>query len=117
MSKERIKRAGRLELAKRAIDLFVPHVVANGRYEAARVDMPAHWQLEAWNLVFIHAKGVLLLPTDPSMSSLLDIWSASGKKELSVSWQIERPWVPPHVANFEALGAWIPLLDLVSPIG
>ena len=86
MAKERMNRAGRLELAMRAIDLFVPYVVAKGKYEAARVDMPAHWQLEAWNLRFIHAKGVLLLPTDRSMSSLLDIWAASGRGCVRTRW-------------------------------
>jgi hypothetical protein len=40
----------------------------------------------------------------PYLSCLLDVWSAPHKKQLSISWEPERPW-----------GAWIPLLDLVPP--
>lgn len=110
------KRGGRLALAMRARDLFVPYVVSKGVREAATVRMPAHWRLGSWNLNFIYAEGVLLLPTDQSLSCLLDVWSASHRKQLSISWEPERPWQPPHIASFDARGAWIPLLDLVPPL-
>lgn len=107
------KRGGRLEQAMRARDLFVPHILDKGFREAATVRMPAHWRMEAWNLHFIYVEGALLLPTDQSLSCLLDIWSASHKKQLSISWQPDRPRQPLHIASFDALGAWIPLLDLI----
>jgi len=112
-----LKRSGtRLELAVRARDLFVPYVVTKGIHEAATVHMPSHRHLESWNLRFIYTEGVLLLPTDKSLSYLLDVCSASHGKELSISWEPERPWQPPHIASFNPRGAWIPLLDQIPPI-
>lgn len=95
--------------------LFVPYLQAKGNREAATVHMPTHWRLESWNLLFIFAENVLLLPHDQSLSCLLDIWSASYKKQLSISWQPDRPWQPLHIASFDPRGAWIPLLDLIPP--
>lgn len=107
---------GRLELAMRALDLFVPYVVTKGVHQPAAVRMPAHWRLEAWNLHFVYTEGVLLFPTDQSLSCMLDAWGASHKKELSVSWEPGRPWQPPHIAAFNTRGAWIPLLDSIQPV-
>ncbi len=115
MSKALLK-AERRELAMRARDLFVPYILSKGVREVATVRMPAHWRLEAWNLHFIYTEGVLLLPTDPSLSCMLDIWSASHKKQLSISWEPDRPWQPMHIASFDPLGAWIPLMNLI-PVG
>lgn len=112
-----VKRSGTcLELAVRARDLFVPYVVTKGIHEVATVQMPTHWRSESWRLRFIFAEGVVLLPTDKSLSNLFDVWSASPRKELSISWEPERPWQPPHIASFNRRGAWIPLLDLLPPI-
>jgi len=116
MGKTSVKRGGRRELTMRARDLFVPYILSKGVREVATVRMLAHWRLESWNLHFIYVEGVLLLPTDQSLSCLLEVWSASHKKELSISWEPERPWQPLHIASFDALGAWIPLMDL-SPVG
>ncbi len=69
-----MKRSGsRLELAVRARDLFVTYVVSKGIHEAATTQMPTHWCLESWDLRFIYAEGVLLLPTDKSLACLLDV--------------------------------------------
>lgn len=112
-----MRNADRLGLAMRARDLFISHVLARRKREATTVHTPAHWQLEAWSHHFTYVEGVLLLPADRSLSTLLDIWSASYKKQLSISWEPGRLWQPPQIANFDARGSWIPLLDLVPPVG
>lgn len=117
MEQRNQKRPGRLELAMRARDLFLPYLQAKGSREAATVQMPTHWRMEAWNLHFIYAENVLLLPSDPSLSCLLDVWSAAWRKQLSISWQPDRPWQPLHIASFDPRGTWIPLLDLIPPVG
>lgn len=117
MAERNHKGPGRLELAMRAKCLFVPYLQLKGTHEAATADMPSHWHLESWNLLFTYVENTLLLPSDQHPSCLLDIWSAAHKKQLSVSWQPDRPWQPLRIASFDPRGAWIPLLDLIPPAG
>lgn len=113
----RLAKGQRLELTRRAIGLFVPHIAARGRRVVATHAMPSHMTLDDWGLHFILSGSVLRLPSDRSMSSLLDIWSSEHLKQLSVSWQPTRPWEPLHVSTFVPHGEWIALLDRVQPLG
>ena len=99
----------KLAIANRAITKLPPVVRANGTYSPATAAQPANWQVKLGDWRIILAEGVLLCPTDSSLSSLLDIWAASGGKVLSVSWMPDEPWVPPRIVRCKS-GAWQELL-------
>jgi hypothetical protein len=102
----------RLEFARFAIDTIAPWVRAEGVYEPANARMPGHWTLEKEGLVILLTGNALVLPTDRSTASLLDIWPGQQQKIFSVSWHPAQPWLPPHVTCLRPgdwmarLGSW-----------
>jgi hypothetical protein len=49
---------------------------------------------------------VLLLPTDPETSTLLDVFIDNGGKVMSVSSLPTHPWIPPHISCLKP-GDWM----------
>ena len=91
----------RLAVVGRIITNVVPQVRSGGTYTAHSASMPACWEMETGEGIFLLTEGVLLLPDDPALSTLLDIWAIGGKKILSVHWMEKRPWQPPHITCFK----------------
>lgn len=103
----------RLEFARFAIDTIAPRVRAEGVYQPATAHAPGYWTLEENGLLILLAGNALLLPTDRSTASLLDIWPVQQRKIFSVSWHPAQPWLPPRVACLRR-GDWMARLGFVE---
>ena len=68
--------------------------------------MPAHWTWSQHRYKVLVASGVLVLPDDPDLSTLLDVWLDVGCKVLSVAWFADSPWRPVRVTRVVA-GDWM----------
>ena len=106
----------RLVIARYAIQNIAPEVRRIGSHSPAQAAQPSIWQLTVNTLQILLAENVLLLPMDVSTWNLLDIWPLDtegkpGRKVFSVSWQPQRPWIPPWIACFHR-GEWIAKLPL-----
>ena len=100
------KRTPRLVIERWAMETLPTMVTGAGVYHAGSHRCPAIWILEAGGCKIALTQNVLLLPFDPALSTLLDVWLDVGGKVLSVSWFPEKPWVPPHVAALKP-GDWL----------
>ena len=96
----------RLALANQLIGILVPRVKMHGIRVAARGASPGYWTLEANGIIVSLAENVLLLPSDPTTSSLLDIWPIGQRKVFSARWQPARPWIPAEVVCLRP-GGWL----------
>ena len=65
----------RLTIVGRIITSVVPQVRSGGTYTAHSASMPACWEMETAEGIFLLTESVLLLPDDPALSTLLDIWA------------------------------------------
>ena len=96
----------KLAIAKAAIEILAPLARSTGKYHPAGALEPAHWALDKEGCHISLAEKVLLSPVDSSLSCLLDVWPAKERKVFSVSWEPDRPWVPPRVVCCKR-GDWI----------
>ena len=65
----------RLTIVGRIITSVVPQVRSGWTYTAHSASMPACWEMETAEGIFLLTESVLLLPDDPALSTLLDIWA------------------------------------------
>lgn len=104
-----MKRVDKLAIAVEAIKRL-PALARHGTYSPATVTKPAWWECKVGGWLIILTEQVLLSPTDPALSMLLDICPAGGgPKVFSASWMPDQPWVPPRVVQCKA-GSWQDML-------
>ena len=85
--------ASRLEIARWAIESLPARLKGAGVHQTASSRAPAFWELEEAGCKIVLTHDVLLMPVDPTLSNLLDVWLDAGPKVLSVSWFPDQPWV------------------------
>lgn len=100
------KLKSRLAVANWAIAALAPLAKANGTYCPVTASMPAYWDWSQHGCKITVAAGGLLLPDDPELSTLLDVWLDVGGKVLSVAWFADAPWRPVRVTRVVA-GDWM----------
>jgi len=99
-------RIPRLVIARWAMETLPTMVTGAGVYEAGSLLRPAFWSLDVGGCKLVLTQSVLLLPVDPALSTLLDVWLDVGGKVLSISWFPEKPWIPPRVVALKS-GDWL----------
>lgn len=103
------RRIPRLAIAKWAIETLPDKVKAEGKFQAAVPRLPAHWRLATRGCRLVLSEGMVRLPDDPALSTLLDVWLDVGGKVLSVDWFPKKPWLPPRITTLKQ-GDWLYLL-------
>jgi ribosomal protein S16 len=104
----------KLAFANFAIERLAPEVRRAGTYQPAHATQPSYFELVKDRLQIRLTQGALLLPTDRTVSNLVDIWpTARGGKLFSASWEPERPWIPPRVVRLQ-YGGWMEVLGFTS---
>lgn len=101
----------RLGIAMKAIRVLPLQLRQRGTYHCATALQPARWTWEAQGFLVSMVEGFLMSPLESELSSLLDIWPLKKRKVLSVSWCVDRPWVPLRMVCF-CEGEWIRVFDL-----
>lgn len=104
MAHQKLK--SKLVVARWAIEALPLRIKAEGTFEAAAFPAPAHWTFATSGCKLSLAVGLLRLPDDPALSTLLDVWLDVGGKVLSVSWFPDHPWAPPAITALKA-GDWM----------
>ena len=105
----------KLKFARFAIQTLAPEVQKSGVHHGAQPTRPSHWVLERDGLIILFTQNVLLAPTEASTSNVIDIFpAAAGEKLFSVSWEPQRPFIPPEVICFRR-GDWMAALGFAGP--
>jgi hypothetical protein len=101
----------KLVIARAVIRSIAPEVRARGWHQPANAHRPSTWSYERNGLSLSLSENVLLLPEDPDVFSLLDVWPIGARKVFSVAWQPGKPWLPPNVSCCKQ-GDWLRRLGL-----
>ncbi len=96
---------GRLDIARYLIETMPPVIKAQGAKKALLAPAPAPWLLNLDQGSLSLAEDAILNPDDPSVYTLLDIWSDRGKVFLCC-WVPEKPWIPPSIISLKR-GPWL----------
>jgi hypothetical protein len=96
----------RLLVARWATDALPERIKARGVYTSIGPHRAALWTLSESGCRMSLATGVLRLPHDPALSTLLDVWVDVAGKVMSVSWFPSQPWAPPVITALRA-GDWM----------
>jgi hypothetical protein len=108
-------KADRAAVANWAVHTLAVRVRKEGAFTPPTPAIPASiWEMNSGEVRVHLADGLLLLPDDPELSVLLDVWPGErARKCLSVSWMPSRPWLPPRLVSFKS-GPWLGTLDFSS---
>lgn len=107
-------KVSKLEIARWAMTALPARIQGEGRYCQGNAVSPSHWILDLPGFTLLFTKTALRLPTDPGLSSMVDIFAIPGRKVLSVSWFPTHPWLPPEISRYTngdwtARLGWTPL--------
>lgn len=100
--------AYRLELARFIMKAVRPEVKSEGAYKPASPSSPGAWHLTRGDVEIMVTENALLSPDDPTLSSVVDVWS-NGRKVFSARWLPNQPWIPPTIVVARR-GEWVNIL-------
>lgn len=100
------KGPSRSEIAGRLLDRLVPEAKRLGSQTLISPAIPAPWALEKYGIRILLTENVLLLPHDPALSTMLDIWWPPLGKVFSAHWRPIQPEVVPTLTCLKR-GPWL----------